>query len=104
MKLLLENINSYYLIEITRVDNNRLLRSWKAFTEEEAETIFENAKADAQEEANLYETLIELTVTLMGEKEEELISKYFDSEQDDEELIEMESLTEAVLNKKLNLS
>ena len=40
----------------------------------------------------------------MGEKEEELISKYFDSEQDDEELIEMESLTEAVLNKKLNLS
>ena len=102
MKLLMENINSYYLIEITRVDNNKLLRKWKTQYKEEAEQILENAKIDAQEEADLYETLVELSVTLMGANEEELISIYFDVQ--DDELIEMESLTEAVLNKKLNLT
>ena len=103
MKIIKEAIDSYYLIEIVRVDNNKLLRSWKAFDEEEAWNLYEQAKVSAREESDFYETLIELSITLMGNSEEELASELFDFDSE-EDLIEMVALTEDILNEKLNLS
>lgn len=103
MKIIKEDVNAYYLIQITRVDNNKLLRTWKSFEEEEAWTIYEKAKIDAKEDANYYETLLELSITIMGDNQEELAVEYFDSDLN-ESLKEMVPLTEAILNEKLNLS
>ena len=79
MKFLLENSSTYYLIEIVRVDNNRLIKNWKFDDEDDAWSFYDSIKAEAQEHANYLNTLVELSITVMDPMhEEELASEYFD--------------------------
>lgn len=103
MKLLKENLESYYLILLVRVDNNKIIKKLTIEDEEQAWVAYENMFKEAQEEANYLETLLELSLTLMGPNEEELAVKYFDVD-DEIDITEKVSLTEDILNKKLNLS
>lgn len=103
MKLLKENLESYYLILLVRVDNNKIIKKLPIEDEEQAWIAYEDMFKEAQEEANYLETLLELSLTLMGATEEELAVKYFDVDEEID-ITEKVSLTEDILNKKLNLS
>lgn len=103
MKLLKENLELYYLILLVRVDNNRIVKKLTIEDEEQAWVAYEDMFKEAQEEANYLETLLELSLTLMGSTEEELAVKYFDVDEEID-ITEKVSLTEDILNKKLNLS
>ena len=102
MKFILENTEPYYLIELVRVDNNKIIKKLTIENEEQAWTTYENMFKEAQEEANYLETLLELSLTLMGPTEEELAVKYFDTDEEID-ITENVTLTEEVLNKLLNL-
>ena len=80
MKFLLENTNAYYLIQLVRVSNNRLIKELKFNDEEEAWDEYNKLFDYAQQEANDIEDLVELSLTLMGTEEEELAVDYFDYE------------------------
>lgn len=80
MRFLLENASIYYLIQLVKVSNNKLLKELRFEDEDEAWEEYNKLFDYAQQEAKDLETLLELSITLMGNEEEELAVDYFDYE------------------------